>query len=407
MLTQNVVAEVIDGQNEIWLRKNDGVKRDKVSNIKLHAGFASIITGIRRCGKSTLLCQLLPGVSGTSLFLNFEDPRLAGFETDDFRRLDNELSTRKVKNLFFDEIQMLEGWELYVRQKLDEGFKVVVTGSNATLLSKELGTKLTGRHLSYELFPFSYGEFLRFNKLRNSQKAVETYITDGGFPEYLKLQEPAVLQQLLDDILLRDIAVRYGVRDVVSLRRLAVYLISNIGKPVSATKLTTLFNIKATSTVLEYFSYLQNAYLVQFVPKFSYSLQAQIRNPKKVYAIDLGLFTQNSIVFTEEKGRRLENLVYLHYRRLGKELFYFNERKECDFVVFEKGRVEDAVQVCYEINSDNLSREIDGLVEALDFFELKKGSIITYNQSDEYNVKGKKITLVPVRELLLPTKILK
>lgn len=109
-------------------------------------------------------------------------------------------------------------------------------------------------------------------------------------------------------------------------------------------------------------------------------MQAQIRNSPKVYAIDLGLFTHNSIAFTEEKGRRLENLVYLYYRRLGKELFYFNEKKECDFVVFEKGRIEGAVQVCYETNADNLNRKIDGLVEALDFFELKKGTIATYNQ---------------------------
>src|SRR5690606_13879746 len=163
------------------------------------------------------------------------------------------------------------------------------------------------------------------------------YLKDGGFPDFLKLRDPVVLRQLLDDILLRDIAVRYGIRDTASLRRLAVYLISNIGKPVSATKLKSLFGIKATSTLLEYFSYLEDAYLVQFLPKFSYSLQAQIRNPKKVYTIDLGLFTQNSITFTEEEGRRLENLVFLHYRAQGKELFYFSEKKECDFIVLEKG----------------------------------------------------------------------
>lgn len=401
MIAQNLIAEVIDSQNEVWLKKDSSVKREKLTEITIHESFASIITGIRRCGKSTLLRQLLPSVQGKSLFLNFEDPRLAGFEKDDFRRLDNELNARKINNLFFDEIQMLDSWERYVRQKLDEGFYVVVTGSNATLLSKELGTKLTGRHLSTELFPFSYNEFLRFKKLRNSQKAIEAYLQEGGFPEFLKLQEPQVLQQLLDDILYRDIAVRYGVRDVVSLRRLAVYLISNTGKPVSATKLTTLFNIKATSTILEYFSYLQDAYLVQFVPKFSYSLQTQIRNPKKVYAIDLGLFTHNSIIFSEEHGRRLENLVYLHYRRLGKELFYFSEKNECDFVVFEKGKIQEAVQVCYEINEDNLKREIAGLIEALDFFGLKKGTIITLNQEDIYQVENKEITLLPVRKLIV------
>jgi len=400
MLAQNIITEVVLEQNEVWQQRKKGIRREKIAELKLHEGFASIITGIRRCGKSTLLRQLLPGASGRSLFVNFEDPRLAGFERDDFRRLDKVLQAEKTENLFLDEIQMLDRWELYVRQKLDEGYKVVVTGSNATLLSKELGTKLTGRHLSFELFPFSYSEFLRFRKQKNNTGNMEHYLRLGGFPDFLKLQEPTVLQQLLDDILFRDIAVRYGLRDVASLRRLAVYLISNIGKPVSATKLTPLFDIKATSTLLEYFSHLQDAYLVQFVPKFSYSLQVQIRNPKKVYAIDLGLFSYNSITFTEEHGRRLENLVFLHYRRLGREVFYFNEKKECDFIVFEKGKVKEAVQVCYEINADNLKRETEGLEEALAFFGLKEGTIITFNQEDEYARKNKIIRLVPIHKWL-------
>src|SRR5690554_1265492 len=131
MITQSLITEVIETQNEVWLKKDNSTKREKLKEIKMFEGFASIITGIRRCGKSTLLRQLLPSAKGKTLFLNFEDPRLAGFETDDFRRLDNEIKTRKIKNLFFDEIQMLENWELYVRQKLDEGFNVVVTGSRS------------------------------------------------------------------------------------------------------------------------------------------------------------------------------------------------------------------------------------------------------------------------------------
>lgn len=190
--------------------------------------------------------------------------------------------------------------------------------------------------------------------------------------------------------------MRYGIRDISSLRKLAVYLISNIGRPVSATKLKEAFNIKATSTLLEYFSYMEDAYLVQFVPKFSYSLQVQVRNPKKVYAIDLGLFTHTSITFSEEKGRRLENLVYLQFRRQGKEIAYFNEKKECDFIISEKGKVREAVQVCYEINEDNLKREIDGLTEAMKFLKLKNGRIITFNQSDLYMVDGLEIKLVPL-----------
>lgn len=206
---------------------------------------------------------------------------------------------------------------------------------------------------------------------------------------------------MLNDLLLRDIAVRYGVRDVVSLRSLAVYLISNIGKPISATKLTALFNVRATSTILEYFSYMENAYLFCFVSKFSYSIQTQIRNPKKVYAIDLGLFTHNSITFTEEQDRRLENAVFLHYRNKGKELYYFNEKKECDFIVFENGKVQEAVQVCYNINADNLKRELEGLLEALDFFGLDIGTIITLNQEDVYHTNGKKVQLLPIDKLWL------
>jgi predicted AAA+ superfamily ATPase len=401
LIAQNQIAEVLIAQNIAWKAKDSGVSREILPSLKLLPNFALIITGIRRCGKSTLLLQLMKERTSDALFLNFEDPRLAGFEVDDFRRLDAVIQQQQAKVLFFDEIQMLPGWEFYVRQKLDEGFQIVVTGSNATLLSKELGTKLTGRHLSVELFPFSYAEFLALQNLTDSPKASERYLKDGGFPDFLKTSEAAILQQLLDDILLRDIAVRYGLRDVASLRQLAVYLISNIGKPVSATKLSKLFGISAVSTILEYFSHLEDAYLLQFVPKFSYSLQTQIRNPKKVYAIDLGLFTCNSIVFSEESGRRLENCVYLHYRRQGMEIFYYNEKKECDFIVMERGRIHAVVQVCFDLNADKLQREMDGLMDAMHFFNVSEGLIVTMHQTDLYNVKGKQVKVIPLNTLLL------
>lgn len=399
MVSQDLIAEVLDNQNQVWLKRNEGVVREKLPAIKIQQGFASIITGVRRCGKSTLMRQMLADVSGKSLFLNFEDPRLTGFQTDDFRRLDKEIAKRNVQNLFFDEVQMLENWELYVRQKLDENFNVTVTGSNASLLSKELGTKLTGRHLSYELFPFSYSEYLLLESQKDTLETFSTYLNEGGFPDFIKTKNPAVLHHLLDDILMRDIAVRYGVRDSQSLRKLAVYLISNIGKPIAAGKLTQLLEIKAPSTVLEYFSYMEDAYLIQFIPKFSYSLKVQIRNPKKVYAIDLGLITHNAVTFSKDMGRKLENLVFLHYRRLGKEIYYYHEKIECDFVIFQKGKIEEVVQVCYDVNEENLEREINGLVSAMDFFGLTEGKIITFNQSDDYHIDGKTIKLIPFREI--------
>jgi predicted AAA+ superfamily ATPase len=401
MLLQSQLAEVADAQAENFQNKNVGWQRELLPKLKLPNNFALIITGIRRCGKSTLLFQLLREKFSNAFYLHFEDPRLAGFENDDFNRLSNEIVKRNPSVLFFDEIQLLENWELFVRHKLDEGYKVVITGSNATLLSKELGTKLTGRHLSVELFPFSYTEFLGFRKLKDTEKSVLEYLRKGGFPEYLKTENGFVLNQLLEDILYRDIAVRYAVRDVKSLKQLAVYLLSNIAKPVSASNLTKLFAIKSVSALLDYFGFLENAYIVQFLPMFSYSLKKQIRNPRKVYSIDLGLFTENSIVFSDENGRRIENAVYLHLRTAHRELYYFHEKKECDFVVFEKGKPKELIQVCYDLTADNLERETSGLLAAMDYFNMSLGKIVTLKQKDSFKKDGKKIDVVPLNQFLM------
>ncbi len=401
MILQSQLAEVVDGQAKNFLNKDAGCEREILPQLKLPANFALIITGIRRCGKSTLLFQLLKQKFNNAFYLHFEDPRLAGFENDDFTRLSNEIALRKPAVLFFDEIQILENWELFIRQKLDEGYKVVITGSNASLLSKELGTKLTGRHLSVELFPFSYAEFLSLRKFKDNEKSLAEYFRKGGFPEYLKTNNGAILNQLLEDILYRDIAVRYAVRNVKSLKQLVVYLLSNIAKPVSATNLTKLFQVKSASAMLAYFAFLENAYIVQFLPLFSHSIKKQIRNPKKVYSIDLGLFTENSIVFSDENGRRLENAVYLHLRTKSKELYYFQEKKECDFVVFEKGAATELIQVCYELTPDNLERETSGLYAAMDFFKMTVGTIVTYKQRDKFSKEAKKIKVVPLNQFLL------
>lgn len=401
MIDQSTIAEIADSQLQMFLNKNLGVKRDQLKSTPIIENFVTVITGIRRCGKSILMLQLLKErINQSVLFINFEDPRLVGFETDDFRRLDAEIKKRKTKVLFFDEIQSLENWELYVRQKLDEGYQIIVTGSNATLLSKELGTKLTGRHLSIELWPFSYSEFLKLKKKKPNPKSAKEYLEKGGFPEFLKSEIPTILNNLLDDILYRDIAVRYGVRDVVSLRKLAVYLLSNTGKPVSANNLKKQFEIKASSTMLEYFSYLENAYVVQFISKFSYSIKTQIRNPKKIYAIDIAFSTQNSIRFTDDWGRKMENLVFLHLRRKYKDLYYFQEKLECDFVAFERENLKEIVQVCYELNFDNLKRELDGAYEAMRFFNKTEATLVTLKEEDRFEQDGLVIQVVPLHQFL-------
>jgi predicted AAA+ superfamily ATPase len=396
MIRQDEIALVIDSQRETFLKQDSGFTRDALTNMPVADSFATIITGIRRCGKSTLLLQLLRKNYQEAIYLNFDDIRLSGFETSDFTRLHREIEKREIKILFFDEIQIVEGWEKYINQLLREGYKVFITGSNASMLSVELGTHLTGRHLSMELFPFSYSEFIRFKELANGENAVIDYLKTGGIPEYVKTGISVVLNTLVDDILMRDIAVRHSVRDVTSLRQLTTFLITNIGNLVSANKLLGMFDIKSPATFLEYFSFLRDAYLLEFVPMFSHSLKVQARNPKKAYVMDMGLYTENSISTSDNMGRRLENLIFLHLRRKYKQIFYYKGKGECDFIAMEKNAVKKAIQVCMTINDENFDREYNGLLDAMQNLGLKEGTIVTLNQSDTFEKDGMTIKMTPV-----------
>ena len=346
------------------------------------------------------MLQLLRRDYQNAIYLNFDDIRLSGFETADFTRLHKEIERREIRVLFFDEVQVIENWEKFINQLLREGYKVFITGSNASMLSVELGTHLTGRHLSMELFPFSYSEFIRFKKLNNDENAVIDYLKTGGIPEYVKSDVSYVLNALVDDILMRDIAIRHSVRDVNSLRQLTAYLITNIGNLVSANKLSGMFDIKSPATFLEYFSFLKDAYLLDFIPMFSHSLKIQARNPKKVYVTDMGLYTENTLSTSDNMGRRLENLVFLHLRRRYKHIFYYKDRGECDFIAIEKNTVKEAIQVCLTITNENFDREYNGLLEAIQNLGLKQGTIVTLNQSDTFEKDGIIIRMIPAAFLL-------
>lgn len=400
MIRQDAIALVINSQRENFLKQDSGFPRDALTDVPVANSFATIITGIRRCGKSTLLLQLLRRDYQDALYLNFDDIRLSGFETDDLTRLHREIEKREITILFFDEIQVVGGWEKYINQLLREGYIVFITGSNASMLSVELGTHLTGRHLSMELFPFSYSEYIRFKGLENGENTFMDYLKTGGMPEYLKTGISAILSALVDDILMRDIAVRHSVRDVTSLRQLTAFLITNIGNLVSANKLVGMFDIKSPATFLEYFSFLKDAYLLEFVPMFSHSLKIQARNPKKVYVMDMAIYTETSVSTSNNTGKRLENLIFLHLRRKYKHIFYYKEKGECDFVVMEKNAVKEAIQVCLTVDDENFNREYDGLLDAMRNFNLKNGSIITLNQSDTFEKEGMTIRMIPAAEFL-------
>jgi predicted AAA+ superfamily ATPase len=251
-----------------------------------------------------------------------------------------------------------------------------------------------------ELFPFSYVEFLQFTNGEANAESLSEYLKIGGMPEYVKHQDRRILERLLEDILIRDIAVRHKVRDIDTLKQLAVYLLTNVGKAVSANKLKGLFSVKSTTTVIEYFGHYSDSYLIEFLTQFSHSPKAQIRNPKKVYAIDTGFIDVVSTSSSEDWGRKLENLVYIHLRRKYNDLYYFQEGGECDFVVREKNEVTQLIQVCYHINDDNFDREYKGLHAAMKFFNLSEGTIVTFNQIDIFEKDGFTVRLVPAFEFL-------
>ncbi len=405
MLDNKILKEIILLQREALNKAETGTPREKKEEIKIIDSFALIITGVRRCGKSTFVHQLMKEQK-RAYYLNFEDPRLEGFDLSDFNKLESIMKELYGEGgvYFFDEIQNIPEWERYIRYLVDKKEKVVITGSNASILSKELGTKLTGRHLNYEMFPFSFKEFLRFKGVSGSVDSFKVYINKGGFPEFLKKDDSTILHRLLSDIVIKDIAIRFGIRNTEILDKIAIFLISNTGKEYSYNSIKKMLSIKSVQSVIDYVSFFEDAYLVFTVPRFSYSFKQQQINPKKIYAIDNGFSSNNSASFSEDHGKMLENVVFLALRRKYEDIFYFQEKNECDFIIKEKGKVAQVLQVCFDFNPNNKDREISGLQEALNKFKLKEGLILTYNQEDEWKEGDKKIILKPVWKWLLEEK---
>ncbi len=396
MVLQTDIEESIAEQNVNLLAQINGQARKLGKSIKLSADFILVITGIRRCGKSTMMHQIIEKTKSEFGYFQFEDPRIFGFDVNDFPKLEGALGN--VEYYFFDEIQNIENWELFIRKLHNKKRKICITGSNASLLSKELGTRLTGRNIQIELFPFSFSEFCSFKNLEFNNVSFIQYLEIGGFPDYVKKPKVEYLQQLFRDLLFRDIIVRYGIRNAQIVEALALYLISNVGKEYSLNNLKKIFNVGSVNSIADYIAWFEDSYILFPISKFSWSLKAMSVNPKKIYTIDTGFAQANSLSFSADKGRLLENSVFIQLRRFFKEIYYFKEKYECDFVVKERNTVTQIIQVCYNLNTDNMAREINGLKEAMAFFELKTGTIVTLNQKDDFSEKGYKIKVIPAHE---------
>lgn len=396
MILKETLREVILSQRKELESYDSGVERQILKYIDLSIQYATVISGIRRCGKSTFLHQLLQKLANF-YYLNFEDTRLIDFDVSDFEKLEEVLVEEfgPSDTYMFDEIQNTRGWEIFVRSGLDKQKKFVITGSNASLLSRELGTRLTGRHINVDLFPFSFPEYLNFKNERPSLITFKEYNEEGGFPIYLKSGKPEILRQLLIDIVQRDIVARYNLRSSKIMMEMALYLLTNTGKEFSYSNLGKTYGLGSTNTAISFVSYLEDSYLLFTVQRFDYSLRKQQVNPRKVYSVDNGLSSANSMSFSSDNGRMLENTVFLHLRRLHREIFYFRKNRECDFLVKERNGIRMAVQVTFELREDNKVRELGGLLEAMEEFQLSEGLIITFDQEDEFVQNHKRILVKP------------
>jgi predicted AAA+ superfamily ATPase len=371
-----------------------------------------ILSGMRRSGKSTIQRLLQIELAKSDYYLNFDDERLIRFQVDDFQMLLELLIELfgEQSTFYFDEIQNIEGWERFVRRLYDQGKKIYITGSNAKLLSKELGTHLTGRYIQFEVYPLSFKEIIRHHHPEAfSKKALSTndvglmqryfsnYLKNGGIPEYVKFGKSEYLQDLFEGILYRDIIARYKINDEKPLREVVYYFASNIGKEFSYTKLANIVSISSPHTIRNYCSYLEQCYLCFFVSRYSDSLKKQIQYNKKCYMIDPALIRTTGFRISEDRGRFLENIVFLHLKMQKKEIYFHKDKKECDFVLREGNQITQAIQVATNLSDEDVkNREINGLIEAMSAYNLQEGLILTENEQATIEVNGLIISIIPI-----------
>lgn len=411
------LQQILIDQKEAFLNRKGLIQRDMHLDNYLRTKQIVVITGVRRCGKSSLMFliqQTLQLDESEVCYCNFDDERITSYPAllNDIYALHIEMyQTEPV--FFFDEIQLVPGWERFANRMYEQGHKIFVTGSNATLLSSEISTSLTGRNKVIELFPFSFAEYLRFlkkdyalDKLSVKQRSLllndlGSYISMGGFPLVVSERDLDIAHALFQDILYRDIVVRFRLTNVEEIREMALFLASNIGKLFSYATLQKITGIKSLSSIKNYLSYFEAGYLFHYLRKFDYSVKKQIMNSRKVYAIDNALPNRLGFGFSGNRGRLLENVVLIELLRRGHEVFYHSNKHECDFLIRENMEIVQAIQVVYELNNENYSREINGLNEAMAAFNIPVGIIIVNFENDFTTKLPPRIDAVPAYKWLL------
>lgn len=428
------IHEILLSYNRFWSTGTieAGIERDILNKClsQLESKEVIVLKGVRRCGKSTLMAQVIGhllarGINPTQILrVNLEEPL---FSTEYSIELLEQIyrTYRERVNpagkcwLFMDEVQNIAGWESWVRGRSEtEEIKIFVTGSSSQMLSREIGTKLTGRHISFEVFPLSFAEFLRFNDLSVgteldylTKKATVRnlfmdYMKYGGFPEVVLKQttedKELLLKSYFEDLLYRDIVTRHEIRDVANLRNLAVYLLTNVAKLTSVNKLKNNFTISQDKTE-NYVSAIMESYLLFQLQKFSFSLKSSLRAGFKPYAIDTGLRNRVAFSFSEDAGRLAESAVYCHLKRKHEEVYFHANGSETDFVVKEGMKVTRHIQVWYEDATETAipDRELACFGRPLDGHEGAENILVTNDYEDVIKTATATIRCIPAVKFLL------
>lgn len=406
------VGRLLSGR--IIERKIEAKVKKSVAN-----NLIKIIIGVRRSGKSVLSHRILVGKNYG--YVNFDDERLLGVKAGDLNNFLEVLTEIEpdFDYLLLDEVQNVIGWELFVNRLKRQGYNIVVTGSNSKLLSKELATHLTGRHILTELFPFSFAEFLVYKNFQYTpkdfyltkkkaliSKLLVEYLKLGGFPEIYELTDKkGYLKSLHNRIISQDVVSRYNIKYISALKEIALYILSNFSGHFTCNKLKNIFEVKSVHTIKNYLNYLEEAYLIFQIYPFSYKFKNQIRGPRKIYGVDIGLIKAISTAVSPDAGKVMENVVLLELkRREMQEIYFFQDYQanEVDFVIKQGLKVKQLIQVCHDLSDlDAKKREVKSLLKASQETRCSNLLIINSDIGGEEKVKGKKIKYAPLWKWLL------
>ena len=404
------------------------IKRDY--NIPLDTKKIVSLIGVRRCGKTYLMYQLINELKRdisieNIVYINFEDDRLYPLSVQDLDDLIEgyyELYPHKRDEkvyLFLDEVQNVDGWERFVRRIYDTlNVAIYVTGSSSKLLSKEIATSLRGRTITFEIFPFSFKEYLRYKNIEINlysskslsfiKNSFNDYLINGGFAETFdesKEIKRYILKDYLDLIIYKDVIERYKIKNQALIKHLIKYFFLNMASSVSFSKLYNEYKSLgykiSKDTIYEYTNYLQDAYTFFTIPIFKNSVKAENRHPKKIFAIDNGFRELFDASISKDYSKLYENLSFLHLRRQSDEIYYYKGKQEVDFYANIKG-VKTIVNVSYSIDSEQtLKREINSLLEGMDYFNVKESFLITSTKENTVEIEGKIVKIVPLWKWLL------